>query len=36
LAALIDPATAQKFYQAAGGDPAKARKMAQDSGWKVQ
>lgn len=32
----IDKATAQQFYQAAGGDPAKARQLAAQSGWKVQ
>jgi hypothetical protein len=31
----IDKATAQKFYDAAGGDPARARKMATDKGWVV-
>jgi hypothetical protein len=33
---LIDKATAAKFYEAAGKDPAKARQMATDAGWKVQ
>lgn len=33
---VIDKATAQQFYEAAGRDPDKARKMATDSGWKVQ
>ncbi len=32
----IDKATAQRFYEAAGGDPKKAREMAQKNGWKVQ
>ncbi len=32
----IDAATAQKFYDAAGGDPAKARQLAARAGWKVQ
>lgn len=32
----IDPATAKRFYDAAGGDPAKARQMATQAGWKVQ
>jgi len=33
---VIDTATAQQFYQAAGNDPAKARQMAADAGWKIQ
>jgi hypothetical protein len=33
---VIDKATVQQFYQAAGNDPAKARKMATDAGWKLQ
>ena len=32
----LDGATARQFYQAAGGDPAKARELARQSGWKVQ
>jgi len=32
----IDKATAQEFYKAAGGDPKKAQKLAEDNGWKVQ
>lgn len=34
--AAIDKATARKFYEAAGGDPAKAQKLAEDNGWKVE
>ncbi len=30
----IDKATAQQFYQAVGGDPAKARQLATQNGWK--
>lgn len=33
---VIDKATARRFYQAAGGDPVKAQKMAESAGWKVQ
>lgn len=33
---VIDSATAQKFYDAAGRDPAKARQLAQQNGWKTQ
>lgn len=33
---VIDKDTAKKFYQAAGNDPAKARTLAQQNGWKVQ
>ena len=33
---VIDPTTAQQFYQAAGGDPNKARQLATQNGWKVQ
>ena len=33
---VIDPETAKVFYRAAGSDPAKARKLATDNGWKVQ
>jgi hypothetical protein len=32
----IDDATARKFYEAAGGDPARATKLATEAGWKVQ
>lgn len=32
----IDKATAQQFYEAAGHDPDKARKLAVQNGWKVQ
>ena len=32
----IDKATAQKFYDAAGGDPKKARALAQQNNWTVQ
>jgi hypothetical protein len=31
----IDKATAQQFYQAAGGDPDKARTLAMQNGWQV-
>lgn len=31
----LDGATAQKFYQAAGGDPAGAREMATRHGWQI-
>lgn len=34
--ARIDKATAKKFYDAAGGDPKKAQKLAEDNNWKVQ
>lgn len=33
---VIDKATAMQFYNAAGGDPNKARVLATQSGWKVQ
>ncbi len=33
---VIDKDTAQKFYEAAGGDKEKARTLAQQSGWKLQ
>jgi hypothetical protein len=33
---VIDKATAQQFYEAAGRDPNKARDLAIQSGWKVQ
>jgi hypothetical protein len=33
---VIDKDTASQFYKAAGGDPDKARKLATDSGWKLQ
>ena len=33
---VIDRATAQQFYEAAGGDPVKARTLAEQNGWKVQ
>lgn len=33
---VIDRATATQFYRAAGGDPAKARQLALQAGWKVQ
>jgi hypothetical protein len=33
---VIDQATAQQFYKAAGNDPAAARALAQRNGWKVQ
>ncbi|MFI5056896.1 MAG: hypothetical protein ACHQLQ_01815 [Candidatus Acidiferrales bacterium] len=33
---LIDKATAQQFYHAAGNDPVKARQLAQANNWKVQ
>jgi hypothetical protein len=33
---VIDQATAQQFYEAAGKDPAKATALAQKNGWKVQ
>lgn len=33
---IIDHSTAQQYYQKAGGDPAKARQMAVQDGWKVQ
>jgi uncharacterized membrane protein len=33
---LIDKATVQQFYQAAGNDPVKARALAVQNGWKVQ
>ena len=33
---VIDATTAQQFYKAAGNDPAKARTLAQQNGWKVQ
>jgi hypothetical protein len=32
----IDKATGQQFYEAAGHDPAKARQLAIQNGWKVQ
>jgi hypothetical protein len=32
----LDKATAQKFYDAAGKDPAKARALAGKNGWKVE
>jgi hypothetical protein len=32
----LDRATAQKFYDAAGGDPTKARQLAKDNNWKVE
>lgn len=32
----IDEANGILFYNAAGGDPVKARKMAQEAGWKLQ
>jgi len=31
----IDKATATQFYEASGRDPAKAKKMAEEAGWKV-
>jgi len=33
---VIDKATAKQFYNAAGGDPTKARQLAQQNGWKLQ
>jgi hypothetical protein len=33
---VIDKATAQMFYQVAGGDPKKAQALAIQNGWKVQ
>jgi hypothetical protein len=33
---VIDKATAQQFYDAAGGDPNRARTLATQNGWKVQ
>jgi hypothetical protein len=33
---VIDKATAQQYYDAAGNDPAKARQLAVQNGWKVQ
>lgn len=33
---VIDQATALQFYKAAGNDPAKARQLATQNGWKVQ
>jgi hypothetical protein len=33
---LLDKATAQQFFSAAGGDKDKARQLAQQNGWKVQ
>lgn len=33
---VIDKATAQQFYEAAGRDSAKARQLAIQNGWKVQ
>jgi hypothetical protein len=33
---VIDSGTAKQFYQAAGGDPAKAREMAISNGWRVK
>jgi hypothetical protein len=33
---VIDKATAQQFYQIAGGDPKKAMALAMQNGWKVQ
>ena len=32
----IDKTTARQFYAAAGNDPAKAQKLAEDNGWKVE
>ena len=34
--AVIDKATAQKFYEAADRDPKKAQQLAETNGWKVQ
>ncbi|MBI5683560.1 MAG: hypothetical protein HZC54_00635 [Verrucomicrobia bacterium] len=31
----LDPATARQFYEAAGGDPQRARQMATEAGWIV-
>jgi hypothetical protein len=33
---MIDKATAQKFYDAAGRDPKKAQALAEQNGWRVQ
>jgi hypothetical protein len=33
---VIDKATARQFYDAAGGDPDKARRLAQQNNWKIQ
>lgn len=33
---VIDPDTAKAYFQASGSDPAKARQMATQAGWKVQ
>lgn len=33
---IIDKETAALFYKAAGGDPKKAQKLAEDNNWKVQ
>jgi hypothetical protein len=32
---LTDEATIRKFFEAAGGDPAKAQQLAEKNGWKV-
>ncbi len=34
--AVIDKATAMKFYEAAGRDPEKANKLALENGWKTE